>query len=262
MKGGSPAGSRLSCDSGAMTRPTHATATACLAPHLREAGRAPFAFDVGHALLLEPGASLPFLARDLPLASLGSGFALALTPTVGVRERAAAVGVAIERISPTATAPGAVIADHTAAWIWCGGDYSPSRLIVASERHSQRYDDLELRKITLATGDIAYPAGIPTLAPHRAFAELARKGADETARIYAERLVAQGWVTSSDLTRIACRACRSGRGNGYSGPRTGRARYKKLAALAKEIEKTLEGRAAKAHHQTADHIGLPSLVTR
>ncbi|MDU0938423.1 MAG: hypothetical protein E7A88_07825, partial [Dermabacter sp.] len=71
-----------------MTRPTHATATACLAPHLREAGRAPFAFDVGQALLLEPGASLPFLARDLPLASLGSGFALALTPTVGVRERA------------------------------------------------------------------------------------------------------------------------------------------------------------------------------
>ncbi len=220
-----------------MTRHSHATVA--LAPPLRNAARSPFAFEVGNDLLVSAGASLPFFARDVPLASIGSGFALALTRDMGVRERAAAVGIALERSPRAATAPGAVIADHTAAWVWCGGE-PHDRLVVASERHTETHGTLSMRKIKLTEGDVAYPSGVPTLAPHRAFAELTRANAPEGAREFAERLVAQGWVTSTDLERIAMRARRSGRGTGYSGPRTGRAHYKRLAALARAIEDRLE----------------------
>ncbi|MCT1865940.1 hypothetical protein M3B90_00110 [Dermabacter sp. p3-SID358] len=223
-----------------MTLASHGTSKSySLAPVIQNPGRSPFAYEAGNEILVALGASLPFYARDVPLAPIGSGYAVALTHDMGVRERAAAVGIALERTPQTATAPGAVLADHTAAWIWCGGVPHP-RLIVASERHTQTHENLVLRRITLVEGDVAYPAGVPTLAPHRAFAELTRTGADESARSFAERLVAQGWVTSSDLLRIAFRARRSGRGRGYSGPRTGRAQYKKLAALARAIESKLE----------------------
>ncbi|WP_250257532.1 hypothetical protein [Dermabacter sp. Marseille-Q3180] len=242
-----------------MTRHSHATAA--LAPLLRNAGRSPFAFEAGNDLLVSPGASLPFYARDIPLAPIGAGFAVMLTHDMGVRERAAAVGIALERSPQAATAPGAVLADHTAAWVWCGGEPHEC-LIVASERHSQKHEGIHLRKITITTGDVAYPAGVPTLAPHRVFAELTRASAPKGASDFAERLVAQGWVTSSDLTRIAYRARRSGRGRGYSGPRTGRALYKRLAALAREIEERLEAHSPAPGHQRVDPIGLPSLVTR
>lgn len=193
---------------------------------------------------------LSLLGRDAQTAALSPDVHLVSPGKLGVRERAVAVGLALH---PFTLTPETVIADHTAAWVWCGGP-CPDTLTVSAHSRRRPPPGVISRQLTLFAGDVLTVAGCPVLAPHRVFAELlAGEPGIEDVR-WARELLTRGWLSAEELRHLSRQRKRLAR-HLPNGRRSGAVRYRRLARHARRLTESEEPEAQV-------FMTLPSEVTR